>query len=336
VDEIEFAPHLAAVDTTERPARLVDGWTFIRGANETEPAIWGEGDAILWAQGEPLMLYGPDGVGKTSVVQQLTLRRLTGEPLLGLPVAPLDGKILYLAADRPKQAARSMRRMVDNDLEDILRDNLIVHRGPLPFELTREPPWTLRNFVEELGAADVIVDSLKDIAPRLTEDETGSTVNNAFQELVAAGHELAVLHHPRKQQQGAPPPKSLADVYGSRWLVAGMGSIALLWGEPGDLVVQFRHMKQPLEEVGPFNVLHDHVHGITTVHGHVSLDELLTAAGPTGLTVKYVAETMFGNDSVNTVEKARRRLDALVAKGHAERCDIPDEGIARYRYREAA
>ena len=51
---------------------------------------------------------------------------------------------------------------------------------------------------------------------------------------------------PAQRENGGAKPKRLADVYGSRWLTAGMGSVLLLWGEPGDLVVEVRHLKQPV------------------------------------------------------------------------------------------
>jgi hypothetical protein len=336
--EVEANPfhETTADDRAEsRSVRTVDGWTFVHGSTETVPAVWGERETILSAQGEPTMIVGPDGVGKTALLQQLALKRLTGGTLLGLPVAPAAGKVLYLAADRPSQAARSMRRMVTDVDEEMLRERLVVHRGPLPFELTKEPSWTLRQWVESHDACDLYIDSLKDVAVKLTDDEVGACINRACQDVVAAGLEVVLNHHQRKQMQGGSPPKALADVYGSRWLTAGMGSVLLLWGEPGDLVVDCRHLKQPMEEVGPFKVLHDHTRGITTLHGHVDLEELLAAAGSTGLLVKTVAMTMFESDTANTIEKARRRLEALVGKGYAERCDTPDDGIARYRLRWA-
>src|SRR5215212_8290232 len=129
------------------------------------------------------MLVGPDGVGKTSLAQQLVLARLTGGTLLGFPVAPAAGRVLYLAADRPTQAARSMRRMTTDADEETLRERLMVHRGPLPFDVVAEPAPTLRRFVEEHGATELVVDSLKDLAPGLSEDAVGSAVNIAFQEL---------------------------------------------------------------------------------------------------------------------------------------------------------
>ena len=115
-----------------------------------------------------------------------------------------------------------------------------------------------------------------------------------------------------------------------------MGSVVCLWGEPGDLVVSLTHLKQPVEEIGPFDVLHDHVHGRTTLHDHTDLEQLL-AGTLTGLTCKDVARLIFKKDAPepNDVEKARRRLEALVGRNRAERRDDPD-GLARYFPKAAA
>jgi hypothetical protein len=95
------------------PAQMTDGLTFAMGATAEEDAIWGRVDAIAWAPGEATGLVGPDGVGKTTIVHRLALGLASVEgTLLGLPIAPAEGRVLLVAADRPKQAARSMWRML--------------------------------------------------------------------------------------------------------------------------------------------------------------------------------------------------------------------------------
>lgn len=311
--------------------RAIDGASFIESVPDEVPALWGSGPSVLWAQGEPLMIVGPDGVGKTTLGQQAALCRAgVRDTLLGHPIKPCDsGKVLYIAGDRPRQAATSMRRMVvPGDLE-LLRQRLIVWKGPLPFQL-KDDPQGLTNMADVLGATDVLIDSLKDLQPELVKDEVGSHVNIAFQELIATGHELLVLHHQRKELNGGAKPKRLADVYGSRWLTAGMGSVVLLWGEPGDLVVEMRHLKQPAEEVGPLNLIHDHARGATTVDEGTDLEEVLAAAKH-GAIVQDAAVLMFTTTTPNRneIEKARRRLESLVKRGRADRRDDPD-GLARY------
>jgi replicative DNA helicase len=295
--------------------RLVSGGQFVLDAPEQPPAVWGGASgSLVWASGEGLMICGPDGVGKTTVAQQLTLGLLgLRERVLDMRVATVDGRVLYIAADRPAQAARSFRRMVSPDDREVLDERLVVWRGPLPFSVVDEPA-SLARFAENHAVGAVIVDSLKDLAPALGKDEVGGGVNLAFQEVLARGIELAALHHQKKEQAGQAPPKKLADVYGSRWLTAGMGSVVLLWGNPGDLIVEFSHLKQPADEVGPFKLLHDHDRGETRIVEQVDLLEVVMAAGGEGLTVHAAAGFWFdtATPDPNQVEKVRRRLEKLV------------------------
>jgi replicative DNA helicase len=328
-------------------SRATDGATFVLSVPDKIPMIWGDDDGIAWAKGEGLMLVGPDGVGKTTLAQQLVLHRIgirTG-PLLGMEVEPAPGRVLYIAGDRPRQAASSMRRMVHPEdfsafehiegIEATLRDRLIVWRGPLEFNID-ESPTALRQFVDNFddgladGISDVVIDSLKDVAGDLSDNKIGTQVNRALQEVIASGYELLPLHHQVKQQRGQPAPKKLSDVYGSRWLTAGMGSALLLWGEPGDLVVELRHLKQPEGEIGPFNVLHDHSRGTSTVHERTDLLAALAVA-PHGMTVADAASLLLekSTPTKSEIEKARRRLNKLTDTGRVTKHDDPD-GLARY------
>ena len=235
--------------------------------------------------------------------------------------------MLYIAADRPRQAIRSMRRMVVPADYDLLGQRLVVWRGPLPQGLA-ENPKILVQAADYYDASDVVLDSLKDVQPDLIKDEVGSRTNIAFQELIAAGRELLTLHHQRKQQAGGTAPKHLSDVYGSRWLTAGQGSVLMLWGEPGDLVVELRHLKQPAGEIGPLSIIHDHRHGHTTVQEAVDLHTLVQLA-PNGLDVHAAAVAIFGTGqpSANQIEKARRKLDSLHKAKLVDRHDVGRKAI---------
>lgn len=298
--------------------RLVDGAAFVLDAPTHVPAVWGDGTAVAWATGEPLMLVGPPGIGKSTVAQQLALARadVAGHlDVLGMMVTPDERPVLYIAADRPGQIARSMRRMVKPLDRQFLETNLIVWRGPLAVDLVTQPTGLL-ELAESVGAGTVIIDSLKDVALRLSDDETGGAVNRALQLLCAAGVEVLVLHHQRKAQATNQKPKSLADVYGSAWLTAGAGSVLLLWGDPGDAIVELTHLKQPTADIGPLSVLHEHDHGRSTVADETNLTELLDTAGVEGLTARQVAERRTGTTEPgrNQVEKARRQLEGLVKR----------------------
>ncbi len=284
----------------------------ILDAPEIVESVWGDGHRCLWAKGEPFLICGPDGVGKTTIAQQLTLH-LAGVldgPFLGLPVRS-TGRVLYLACDRPTQALRSFRRMVGEADHELLDERLTIWRGPLPFNLANEPRG-LVDLARHFGVKTIMTDSLKDVAPDLSKEESGLGLNTAFQNAVAEGIEVGGLHHQRKQQSGATKPRHLSDVYGSRWITAGAGSVVMLWGEPGDLVVDFDHLKQPDETVGPFKVIHDHVYGVSSLAESVDAWSVVKRAYG-GVTASAVAGQMFDAAAPdrNQIEKARRQLERL-------------------------
>lgn len=313
----EITRHLRPTRTSNDIA--VDGETFLREV-ESESPVWGEGERVLWSSGETMMLVGPQGAGKTTLAQQLALARIGYiDSVLGFPVEPEARRVLYVAADRPRQAKRSLRRMVPEHDRHMLRERLTVWGGPLEADLS-DRPTLLAEVAERHDAGTIIIDSLKDVAVDLVKDETGSRVNYALQTAVAAGLEVLVLHHQRKQQQGGGKPTKLADVYGSTWITAGTGSVVLVWGDSGDLVVELSHLKQPVAEVGPMRVIHDHARGTSSVVEQADVRSLLAEARE-GLTAKDAAQVLFDVEepSRNHIEKARRRLDELVNRGEARR-----------------
>lgn len=300
----------------------VDGLAFLReGAGELA-SVWGAAGRVAWSSGEPLLIVGPQGVGKSTLLQQLVLRRLRGPgDVLGMPVVGhKDAPALYIAADRPRQIARSWRRMIEPADDQLLRDRLVVWTGPPPFDIAKEPT-ALLTFIRSQcpDARTVAIDSLKDVALDLSKDEAGARVGHAMQEVIAAGIELVVNHHQRKGQQGQGKPRALADVYGSTWITACAGSVILLWGKPGDTVVGLEHLKQPAEPIGPMKVLHQHDLGRSIVFHQVDMLDVLRQERL--LTARAAAAMLYGNDnpSDSNVERSRRELNKLVERGFAER-----------------
>lgn len=312
-------PHSKETGSPEKSwaPHMVGGARFVLDQPPGVSAVWGDDDGrVLWAEGEALMIVGPQGVGKTTLVGQVLrgLLGVTSDRVLDLPVFEAR-RVLYLAMDRPRQIARSLLRGFSAADRAILDEKLIVWKGPPPQDVAANPGLLL-NLAEDAGADVVIVDSLKDAALGLSKDEVGAAYNRARQALLNCGRQIAELHHIKKVNRES-GPVSIEDVYGSTWLTSGAGSVILLDGQPGDPIVNFRHVKQPAEEVGPFRLLHDQESGSMTIEHRVDLVELVRAAGSDGLNAQAVARSTSEKvkPSRADVEKARRQLEKLVVAG---------------------
>jgi hypothetical protein len=296
--------------------RLLAGGDFVLDEPNTIPAVWGDGERMLWSEGEGVMITGHQGVGKTTIGQQLVLHRMglrTGG-FLGLPVAKTLTPLLYLAMDRPRQAARSFRRMIAESDRQLLNQQLVIWRGPLPIDMLLDKDQ-LADFAEKIcpGVGTIIADSVKDFAPGISDDKVGSAINLSWQEVIARDIQLMLLHHERKAANGAKRVHSLDDVYGSTWLTSGLGSVIVLEGEPGDPTVELRHLKQPAEPVGPLTLRHDHTLGVTVVFDdQPDLLDFLIAAGSTGATAEEAARVVIGRAAPSDLKTIKRKLNKLV------------------------
>lgn len=321
-------------DETPQRYRFTSGASFILDAADRPTAYWGRGVDVLAAEGESLLIAGPQGTGKSTLAQQLALGRCGFDEyaeLVGYPVVPGLHRTLYLAMDRPRQIARSFRRMVGEAWRDELDDRLTVWIGPPPRDLAKVP-GLLARMADDAGADTVVVDSTKDAALGLSDDEVGGAWNRARQHTLANGVQVVELHHNRKAINGAKRDRlTIDDVFGSTWITSGAGSVVLLSGSAGDPIVGFHHVKQPLAEVGPLQIFHDPGTGRTTVWHTADLVALAAVSG--NLSALDAAKVLFETEKPSPAEKqkARRRLDALTRNGSLRVVDEGDEAAAQPR-----
>jgi DNA polymerase III delta prime subunit len=298
------------------------GGAFFTDVPQTPASVWGSGGEVLWAEGEALMLAAPQGVGKTTLAHQIIRARIgLQDGVLGYPVTP-GKRALLLAMDRPAQSRRAGNRIFKKDDAKYIDEHLVVWEGPPPYDLAKRPE-ILAAMCDAAKADTVIIDSLKDAAIGLSLDEVGAGYNRARQKALAAGIEVLELHHLVKNGPNGAKPNDINGIYGSVWLTSGTGSVILLWGEAGDPVISFRHVKQPMNEVGPFQVIHDQEGGTSEVLHGADLVELVRSGGVHGLTAAKAAETLYEkkNPSAADKEKARRKLDKLVQAGMLTRLE---------------
>jgi replicative DNA helicase len=299
---------------TDRGLRL--GGQTILDAPEVIPAIWGSGAEVLWPEGEPTMIAARTSVGKSALAQNLVVTMLGIGPsrVIGWPVKPATGRVLYLAMDRPAQIARSFRRLVGPVDRDTLNDQLIFWHGLLPFRLDGDDTTSLRRFAEALDAGVVIIDSLKDGMGSLTTDEAGMAYNTSVQECVVAGIETLTLHHNRKGGVDGKATRTVDDVYGSTFLTAGHGSVLALDGKPGDLVVTLRQPKSAGDEISPTALRLDLDTGSLEPLASNDLPGWI-AARADGATVRDIAELSNDAPTRSDIEKTRRRLNQFTEAG---------------------
>ncbi len=319
----EPGPESESSDDATVDWHTVSGGAFIFDRPDTIPAVWGEGDEVLWAEGESLMIVGPQGLGKTTLEacsSVLFLGGLNDGVVLGLPIADTGQRILLLAMDRPHQIGRSLKRQFTEDTDrQVLDGRLVIRPGPPPGDLAKNPALMVAMAVD-LGCGVVFVDSVKDAAIGLSDDEVGgASYNRARQHVTAAGIQHCDLHHTKKLTDG-----TIADAYGSTWLTSGCGSVIMLTGgEPGDPLVGFRHAKIPAAEVGPFRLSHDQTRGLLAIDYQVDLIDLVRQQEANGITAMGAAGCMFNTETPTRAqcEKARRKLDALVDAGLLSRME---------------
>lgn len=338
------APIPTSVLTQTALGKVQDGAAFILDTDHQLDPVWGRDSEVAWASGEPLILTGPTGVGKTTLAHQLLERLLgiTDEPLLDMPVTTRSRKVLYLACDRPTQIRRAFARRMNETHRDVLTDRLAVHNGYLPV-MVDQHPRILVELVEATGADVVVIDSLKDIATELEKGPNAIAINQALQMVCQTGAEVIVLHHQRKAQGDNKRPKAIDDLYGNTLIPSGAGSVLLLWGAPGDLAVELHHLKTPADEVGPLKLVHDHRVGRTAIDDSTRIDlAAIAARSAGGLTVPIAAQHLYGTSTTGESqkarserEKARRALHRLVDKGVLLKVEQGKGTTAIYRARNA-
>jgi replicative DNA helicase len=292
----------------------LSGAAFLDHFGADVTPVWGAERDILWAAGQPAMIVGPSGVGKTTLAQQLMLGRMgLRNTVLGVPVAPGNQRVLYLAMDRPAQASSSLARMIHTDAERQLLDELlIVWPGPLPFDAAIRP-GELAEMVKAFEADTLVIDSLKDVVATLNDDETSARFNSAIQQIVTNGCEVITQHHHRKTVSGQTKAlKTIDDVYGGMKLTAGQGTVLSLWGESGDELVTLSQLKSAVERVGPWQVEHDHEHGTSArVRERDELDIVRAHGGAPAVTVaRELIDKKVPSDA--DIKRIKRRLDKLV------------------------
>lgn len=322
------------------------GGSFIRSLPEITEAVWGGGTDVVWAKGEPLMLASATGLGKTTLSQALFKagHRIDGmDAVLGLPVVEFERPSLYVAADRPAQIARAMRRIVKGQSDEWLDKWLQWYHGAPLYSLSN-PEWADQMAEDALamGVGQVFIDSLKDVTTGLISDEVGQAISRAINRLVAEGIEVVVNHHTRKGGAGDRTTlKTLEDIYGSNLITGSLGSVIALNGKAGDTVVTVEQLKFP--DSGGIDQMEctiDKELGILVPAAATEFGEWMRAQATVGFDTRRAAQFLYkGNDMTAKVDRAEKRRIERVLDHHIAGTRAPtlmkvkDDKTGRNMYR---
>jgi replicative DNA helicase len=308
---------------------IVDGKTWLTSGPDTAQPLWGTSDAVIAALDQPTTIAGPQGAGKSVFGQRLALGWIgVINQILGFPVHHGDGNVLYLASDRPDQARLSMRRMVTDDHLDTLEARMRVWKGPPPEDVAKQPLMLL-DMAEASQSRCLIIDSVKDIAIKLSADEIGAAYNSALQHCVASGIQIIALHHPRKlggDTRGEVPVRTLDDLYGASWITAGNGSVLYL--QPGELDgYVLSQLKTPIGH--KIEISYEHVIETGDVRQSTAptLDSILAEAGLEGVSSTHAAKCLYRTADPDGAQRKRvwRALNEMAEEGSAETFTGPDK-----------
>lgn len=308
--------------TDERPpylAHLGGEWVF--SAPSEVPSIWGDAEEVAWPQGETLIVAGTDGAGKTVLAHNLIIRQagIISDPFLGLTVTPRR-RVLYLAQDRPRQVQRAFERLVGLVDRDTLDEGLTVIDWPVETLVDQDPELLVRLATEN-EADTLYVDSLKDNCAEPSSEVTGLAVRRAYSLCIAEGIEVCLLHHDRKAASDSKRKiLKLADVYGSRFITAGAGSVIALNGGSGDPIIDLRHLKQPFTGGRAASTLARFRHrGDGGLPGSDIYGILRNAKN--GVTANDAARLLYGTEAPTAKERerARRKLESAVGRDRAHK-----------------
>jgi hypothetical protein len=280
-----------------------------------EPAgdvVWGHETEVLWASGEPLLVGGYPGAGKTTLAGAI-LAAATGlapPSLLGFPFQRTFQRVLYLALDRPRQIRRALRRQLRRADVDAL-DAVLAVEDRWVWRLDKEPT-ALLAIAEGCGADAVFVDSVKDLVPEVDKPSGAETWLRATAPLLRADIEVMASVHVRKPTKGW-PTLDLNAIYGGAGFGWGAGSVLLLQGPPGGAQPVLEQVKAPAEMVGRVPLHIDQERGLVALADFDSRD----VAAVLGAWTEGITASDYATVAVVGLRAAQQRLQEAVRAGLA-------------------
>jgi hypothetical protein len=194
-----------------------------------------------------LMLSGPPNVGKSQLSLRFCEKLAKGEPFLQWKI-PRPVKTMFVSMEMPHEELHyALTHIMTIEGHELLRDNMFLMPVGSSVHLNSKiAQHELNKVIEEFQPDGIIFDSLgKGVGDEITSDkiilETFDYIDGTIRGEYGAF--AWFIHHPRKGQIGNKKPNTLDDLYGSRFISAGVTTAVGLWSEPNSPVIDVDCLK---------------------------------------------------------------------------------------------
>lgn len=224
------ARHPVDVVAQEVTSRL-KVYTFEEFVNTTIELEWLIPD-LLHRKGL-FLLSGPPNVGKSQLSLRFCEKMAKGESFLKWKI-PKPVKTLFVSMEMPHEELHyALTNIMTIEENELLRENMLLMPVGSSVHLNSKiAQHQLNKVIEEYQPDGIIFDSLgKGVADEITSDKTILEVFEYIDGTIRGeyGAFAWFIHHPRKGQVGNKKPNGLDDLYGSRFISAGVTTAVGLW-----------------------------------------------------------------------------------------------------------
>lgn len=183
-----------------------------------------------------VMLTGPPEVGKTQFTLRTAMALAAGQVFINWPVGD-PAKVLFISLEMGDSALKSVISIMLKDYskehQELIRSNLYIYPLGYGINLAQELP----NLINAVKPTGVFVDSFSQSVKSLVEDDVITSFFSSMRKSCENNnHYLWFIHHNRKTQIHNRRPKTLDDVYGSRFISASVDTGYALWPSKGGAI----------------------------------------------------------------------------------------------------
>jgi len=252
--------------------------TLTQLLEETKPVEWVIPGMLI--EYGAYMLAGDPGTGKTQLTMQMAMSMACGRKYLKAEIDE-PKRVMFLSLEMGDSEllnfAEKMAKCFTVEERELIDKNLSIFPVGEPVYMN-EPHGqkTINEAIARIQPEGVFVDSYSMALRGELSSDTAVNELNAWVKNQRMKHKCFFwfVHHMRKKQQGGGKPKTMADMFGSTFIAAGITNAGLLYQQGS--ILEFSVLKDRHAPKGkPYNIIRDNE---TLMFGIDGIDGILDAA----------------------------------------------------------